>query len=132
MVEKRRLLLGMAEQCHTVFLGIQRFRHLDLVLLLVLRRVPIIIMPINPIQLLEQRRQFLPKLVSVERFKKVRVENILADVGLDNHEDWAVGDGLEEVGEGEVVLYETQTEPMDEDEGTRIVEVVPSARRIAD
>ena len=122
----------MAEQRHTVFLGIQRLRHPDLILLLILRRVPIIIMSINPIQLLEQRRQFLPKLVPVGRFEEVRVEDILANVRLDNDKDWAVGDGLEEVGECEVVLHETQTEPVDEDEGARIVEVIPSTRRIAD
>ena len=61
--------------------------------------------------------------MSRHRFEILWVEDVLADLGLEENEQRTVGEGGEEVGEDYVVLEEA--EAVDEDDGAGAGEWIP-------
>lgn len=64
--------------------------------------------------------------MSVQRFEKTGMEDVLADMGLQNNKDRPVRDRLEQMRQGKMILDEPQAKAMDEDKGPWRVEVVPT------
>ena len=85
------------------FLLRQRTRDRDLII-----RADELFLQAGPPKRLDELREPLRRLAPAGRGKETRVEDVLADAGLEEKEDWAVGEAGEEVVELHAILEEAE------------------------
>ena len=79
----------------------QRTRDRDLII-----RADELFLQASPPKRLDELREPLRRLAPAGRGEEARMEDVLADAGLEEEEDWAVGEAGEEVVELHAVLEE--------------------------
>jgi 5-bromo-4-chloroindolyl phosphate hydrolysis protein len=106
-VTKDRDALAFPSQC----LG-------NLLLVLILNGI-VGIVNLSPSKFFEQRRQLVSQLMSIHWLQKIGMEDVLTDMGLKDDKYRTICNCLEKMRNRQVVLQQTQSEAVNEDERVR-------------